>query len=408
MMNARVLLVLLAVQSVARSDTFRIAEVKTQEDSQTERLAYGKDEVIFVNKASVLTIDDIENATPSSHQEHTISVKLKPDGAKKLRTTTERMQPGVGRLAIIVNGQIKSAPVIQQALGGNFEVSGFDELDARGLENLARRMSGRPLLKGDEEVIPPAKPPTSETVPYTDEEYRQLKKEREAMGIFHLDAMPTEKELETRLRKGMSHGEVITEFGRPTHGSKIPPDSLRYNIAPERLPENPKRDVIADGFVVDFIDGKVVQWSRTFSNGQRQEKPVDRSPRVLKTTYPKIDFSDENMDLVGFFEGIKIENPRQKITIADLGDLLSLASMVSESADINKRTDVSANCDVMRTLAHHLHEVEELRKKASQGRIHLAPLAQALSPYLTGEKLLPTPPDKIFPSEPALPAGKSN
>ena len=231
------------------------------------------------------------------------------------------------------------------------------------------------------------------------------------MGLFYLDAMPSEEELDARLRKGMSQAEVLTEFGRPTLGPKAPtgPDfRLSYKVAPERLPENPKRDVIADGFAVNFIDGKVVQWSRTFSNSQRQEKPVDRSPRVLKTTYPKIDFPDENMDLVGFFEGIKIENPRQKITIADLGDLLSLASMVSETPDINKKTDVSADCDVIRTLAHHFPEIEELRKKANQGRVPLSPLAQALSPYLMGEKRLPAPPDKILPSETAPPAEKSN
>jgi hypothetical protein len=405
-MNARFLLTLLFIHSVARGDVFRIAEVKTQKDSQTERMTYGKDEVIFVNKASVLTIDDIESATPSSHQEHAISVKLKPEGAKKLRITTERLQPGVDRLAIIVDGQVKSAPVIQQALGGAFEVSGFDELDARGLENLARRMSGRSILKDDEEVTPPAKPPKTETVPYTEEEYRQLKKRREEMGIFYLDAMPSEKELGTRLRKGMSHAEVLTEFGRPTSGSKAPtePDfRLSYDVAPERLPENAKRDAIPNGFAIDFTNGKVVGWSRGFTNSQREEKPLHHSPRALKAIYPKIDFSDENMDLVGFFEGIKIENPRQKITVADLGDLLSLVSLFSNAPDIQKG-DVSSACDVMRALAHHFPEVEELRRKARQGRVPIAPLTQSLSPYFTGEKLWPTPPDKILPSEPTSPA----
>jgi outer membrane protein assembly factor BamE (lipoprotein component of BamABCDE complex) len=125
-------------------------------------------------------------------------------------------------------------------------------------------MSGRPPLRPDEEVPQLEKAPKVETVPYTEEEYRQLKKKREGMGIFHLDAMPSEKELGTRLRQGMSHAEVLAAFGKPTLGPKEPSDStyrLFYEVAGEKLPPNPNKDDIPVGFTVDFADGKVTTFT---------------------------------------------------------------------------------------------------------------------------------------------------
>jgi hypothetical protein len=397
----------------AWSDVFRIAEVKMQEAPEVERMIYpkgGKDEPLFVSKASILTVADIASATRSSSREQTISVKLTPQGAAKLRAATERMRLGVDRLAILIDGKINSAPVVTAVLGGQFDVSGFKELNDRDLENLARRMSGRPPLRADEKVPQLEKPPKVETVPYTEEEYRQLKKKLEEMGLFYLDVMPSEKELGTRLRKGMSHAEVLAEFGKPTRGPKEPSDStyrLSYDVAAEKLPPNPDKDVIPVGFTVDFVDGKVTTWSPFWSNAQQQQKTPELSSRVLKATFPKVDLSDEKLDWVGFFEEIKIENPRQKITLGDLWDLVGIVDLTSKALEPNQKANVSADCDVLRILSHHLPEVEKLRQSATNGRIPIATLNETLSPYFNGEKLLPTPTDKILPSKSAPPAKKA-
>jgi hypothetical protein len=86
--------------------------------------------------------------------------------------------------------------------------------------------------------------------------------------------------------------------------------------------------------------------------------------------------------------------------------LVGIVDLTPKALEPNKNADVSADCDILRVLSHHLPEVKKLRQSATNGRIAIATLNETLSPYSNGEKPLPTPADKILPSKPA-PAKKA-
>lgn len=55
-----------------------------------------------------------------------ISVELNQEGAKIMFTETGQMQHGIERIAIILDGKVLSAPVVQDTLGARFEISGMN------------------------------------------------------------------------------------------------------------------------------------------------------------------------------------------------------------------------------------------------------------------------------------------
>jgi hypothetical protein len=147
-------------------------------------------------------------------------VKLNEPGGRKLRETTARMRHGQDRLAIIIDGRLVSAPIIQATLGSSFVISGLKDLDARELNELAGKMSGRSTDPDGKVLVPEPPAPKIEKVPFTQQEYQQNKEMRERMGIFHIEAIPSKEELDQILRKGMSHAEVLEELGRPSLGRR--------------------------------------------------------------------------------------------------------------------------------------------------------------------------------------------
>ncbi len=397
----KALLWILLLPGIGLGSTLRIAEVVKTDDADAERMTlkfeHGEEQV-FVKKETVISDQDVETAVAELPGE--IGVKLKPAGAGKLKAVTGRMIPGRDRLAIIVEGRLISAPVVQSALGGSFQISGLTDFDAEGLDDLARKMSGRPpRAPGD--VLPAAKPEVQvERVPFSEEEYQQTKAMRERIGIFHLEKVPSEEELAAALREGMSQAEVVAVFGRPYFGpGKVPKADfeLTYSVAPEKCPDNPKREGIPDGFKADFVGGKLVGWSHTYSNRSKELKVVSVvgvvavEPGILTMTLPELDFSEGDPDLIGLFEGVKIPNPQQKVNRTDLNSLLSLATMlatpVGEESDAKPVLDV--DCDLMQTLAHHFPEVTVLRKNAVAGKVSVESLHEALSPYVMDGKALP-------------------
>ncbi len=94
---------------------------------------------LIVQKASVakqqnIYIDnqDIEIAQACQHDDSALHVILNDAGAKKMKALCSGKEQGVDRLAIITNGQVKSAPVLNATLGREFIISGVflpDTLD---------------------------------------------------------------------------------------------------------------------------------------------------------------------------------------------------------------------------------------------------------------------------------------
>lgn len=396
-MKALICTLLIAWTPAFADEVFRVSRVVEAAGEGIERMTFkagDHEEVLFVEKAAVVGAADVEQAQaeilPSTRH---ISIRLKPDGAKKMSAVTGEMKPGVERLALIVEGKPHSAPRVYDKLGAHFIIQGFDDLTDDQLKELARKIAGRPPGAPEPEM-PELKLPEQKREPYTEEEYQQIKARREMMGIFHLDKLPSEEALAASLRKGMSVDEVVKVFGRPYLPlADIGPEAswLSYSIAPERRTESPDGQAVEDGFHVHLRDGKVTGWSYSYSNSPKELKLVGQEAPSLKMTAPEIEGPIKEFDFIDYFEKIDVENPRQEVNQRDLSDLIALCSMLGSWSNQKEAEDrlVRADCDLMETMAIHFPEIAVLRKEAKDGKILVSALSEAVAPYLTGRKPLP-------------------
>lgn len=87
-----------------------------------------KTEHILVSRRVGLNNADIEEAHPSPQQVDAVAIKLSEEGTEKMISLTEDLIPGKGRIAIVFNGEVISAPVVNQVpLGQQFIVEGLGE-----------------------------------------------------------------------------------------------------------------------------------------------------------------------------------------------------------------------------------------------------------------------------------------
>lgn len=388
--------ILSAIVSVCSGDTLRISELAATAGEGSERMVLKTEdgeEELFVKTQTIIGDSDVMQALPDLVSGGQISVKLNVDGGKKLKQATARMQHGRDRLALIVDGRVISAPVVQATLGSSFMINGFKDMEFNDLDALAGSMSGRPPRPEGQNAVPPKPLPKRETVPFTDEEYEARKTMREKMGIFYLESVPSEDELNSVLRKGMGREEVVKIFGKP-HITSDHEDHrtfyLLYLIAPEKRPENWKLEMLPNGFKANFSDGKLSKWSQTYINATREMKVTGGEKPTLRAILPKIDFAADDLDLVSYVEGIVIPDPKQSVNKRDLGDLIAIAVMLSNSIDEDsKEVTLFADCDFMKTLSHNFADVATLHKSAKHGRVSIATLNEILTPYTLGEKELP-------------------
>lgn len=384
--------------AVASADqVLRVSRVVAAAGEGIEQMTFNsgdREEALFVKKEAVVNSADVQEAwaeiLPSMRN---ISIRLKPEGAKKMEAATGEMRLGVERLAVIVHCKPVFAPAVQSKLGAQFIIEGFDDLTDEELKELARKIAGRqPEVPGVE--MPELKLPELKREPYTEDEYQQIKASREKLGIFHLDKLPSEEELPAALRKGMSVDEVVKVFGSPYLPSReLGPEAsvLGYRIAPERRGESPDGKVVQDGFDVHLRGGKVSGWTFSYSNFPRELKRVGREAPSLRMTAPELKPPIEDFDFVDYFERVDVENPRQSVNQTDLEDLLSLAAMVASTPDRKgpEKVSVRADCDLIETMANHFPEIAGLRKDAEGGKIRLIALRDAMAPYVSGRKPLP-------------------
>ncbi len=390
--HSRCAAILMGIMGICSADTLRISELADRPGEGVDRMAivFGDQEQIhFVKQKVVIADADVERAWPDPARRDAISVKLNAAGATKMKETTARMRHGHDRLAIIVDGRLVSAPVVQMTLDRLFVISGLHDLDIEELDNLARRMSGLPPRAKGERVVPEQ----VETIPYSEEEYQQRKAMREKMGIFHLDSLPGDEELNGVLRKGITREEVVGRFGEPsmTLEKTRPEDfSLFYHLAPEKRPENPKHEMLPDGFKVDFAEGKLVRWSSTYSNAQREVKTPGMQQPLLKAILPEMDMEADDFDMIAFVEGIVIPDPQQEVNAQDLADLVSIITMLAATYDEeSEERTLSVNCDFMKILSHQFAEVAALLKTIEGDKVRISALSDRLSPYARGEKEFP-------------------
>ncbi len=83
---------------------------------------------ILLDRRAALGGNDISRATPSMSRQDAVDISLNGDGAKKMIALTTPMKPGEDRIAIVLDGKVKSAPVVRSTpLGRNFVIEGLKE-----------------------------------------------------------------------------------------------------------------------------------------------------------------------------------------------------------------------------------------------------------------------------------------
>lgn len=97
-------------------------------------------ETIYVKDESIVTTADVATAHPSVANDEAVSVSLTTEGGEKMFEATKAMRKGIDRIAIIVDGKLISAPVVNDTLGKNFEITGLEPDEPK---KLAARMSGK-------------------------------------------------------------------------------------------------------------------------------------------------------------------------------------------------------------------------------------------------------------------------
>ncbi len=83
---------------------------------------------ILLNRRPALGGADIALATPSPQQADAVSITLNSAGTDKMIALTQNMRPGVDRIAIVLDGEVISAPTVNQVpLGKQFIIEGLRE-----------------------------------------------------------------------------------------------------------------------------------------------------------------------------------------------------------------------------------------------------------------------------------------
>jgi SecD/SecF fusion protein len=83
---------------------------------------------ILINNRAALGGSDIAVAYASQQQSDAVEITLNSGGTDKMIALTQKMRPQADRIAIILNGEVISAPVVNQVpLGKNFQITGLSE-----------------------------------------------------------------------------------------------------------------------------------------------------------------------------------------------------------------------------------------------------------------------------------------
>jgi preprotein translocase subunit SecD len=97
-------------------------------------------ECLLLSRKTALGGQDIEVAMPSAYDPTQIDITLNGDGERKMMAFTKSMTPGRDRIAIVLDDEVLSAPVVQSVpLGKQFVITGQD--DKQQAETLAHALS---------------------------------------------------------------------------------------------------------------------------------------------------------------------------------------------------------------------------------------------------------------------------
>lgn len=112
---------------------------------------------ILLNRRAALGGSDIVLATPSPSRMDAVDITLNGAGTDKMIALTQNMRPEIDRIAIVLDGVVQSAPVVQSVpLGKNFVINGLDEPgETKKLANALMNPLENPLIVEEERSVSP-------------------------------------------------------------------------------------------------------------------------------------------------------------------------------------------------------------------------------------------------------------
>jgi SecD/SecF fusion protein len=112
---------------------------------------------ILLNRRMALGGSDIAFATPSQQQPDAVDITLNSAGTDKMILLTQGMTPNQSRIAIVLDGEVISAPTVQSVpLGKNFIISGLnDPGEPKRLANSLMNPLENPLIVEEERTVSP-------------------------------------------------------------------------------------------------------------------------------------------------------------------------------------------------------------------------------------------------------------
>lgn len=112
---------------------------------------------ILLNRRAALGGSDIVIASPSMSQMDAVDITLDGPGTDKMIALTQNMRPGQDRIAIVLDGIVQNAPVVQIVpLGKNFVISGLDDPgETKKLANALMNPLENPLIVEEERSVSP-------------------------------------------------------------------------------------------------------------------------------------------------------------------------------------------------------------------------------------------------------------
>ncbi len=131
---------------------YRSYKMKSKDTEKTEFTR-----PILLNRRMALGGSDIANATPSAQQADAVDITLNGDGTDKMIALTKDMRPGVDRIAIVLDGEVISAPTVNQVpLGKRFIIEGLHEPgEVQSLANSLMNPLENPLVVDEFRNISP-------------------------------------------------------------------------------------------------------------------------------------------------------------------------------------------------------------------------------------------------------------
>ena len=382
----------------SHAEILRLSKVVPKPGTGITRHEFGDEEkqIILVEDKGFISEKDIEIATPSQSRGASIDITLTEAGGNKMVEATATMRPAIDRIAIIIHGKVKSAPVVQSVpLGRNFVINGLIGKDEP--LKLAALLSGKSEEEVEEHIAKvkeriAALPKTPPPVYYTDEEYQELTAGREKVGLHYMDRLYTKEELNKLLTPGMILADVTGIFGKARQVSRKANGDweMTFETASEKFPL--EKEYRMDSFIAKFSDGKLVSWRPSgYSEMTRTPKPRQSKPQPtnLISKTPPADMSSEDFDIIRFIERheITLKDGEREPTKADISGLMNGLYSLSSASDDGKGID--SQCDIVSIVALKIPEISALAKKHKNGKIPFSALNKAIKPYVFGDKPLP-------------------